>query len=85
MANTRKRCDGKTSRYKGVSWNPLGRNWKVQVTDDGRNRYVGVFKSSLVAALAYDAAAYRIHGGFAFLNFPERYKRKEVRHLSPQP
>lgn len=72
MANTRKRCDGKSSRFKGVSWNPIGSNWKAQVCHSGSNRYIGVYRSALLAALAYDDAAHVVHDGFAYLNFPER-------------
>ncbi len=72
MRNTRKRRDARTSRFKGVSWNALGRNWKAQIWESGRTRHLGVFATELQAAFAYDDAAYAIAGEFARINFPER-------------
>ncbi len=69
MGNTRKRSDAITSNYKGVSWNPIGFNWKAQITRNGFNRYIGVFANEIDAAIAYDDAAFELRGEFARLNF----------------
>lgn len=71
MANTRKRKGSLSSKYKGVSWNRIGKNWKVQINKDGKNTYVGVYKTEDEAAAAYDVQAKLVHGVFAVLNFPQ--------------
>lgn len=85
MANTRKRRDGRTSVFKGVSWCANAKRWRAQINRDGRNTHVGVYRSELKAALAYDDAAFALRGEFARLNFPERKRKllnKEVSHFS---
>ena len=81
MANTRKRCDGLTSRFKGVCRLPSG-TWRAQIVRGGTNTHVGCYPTALAAALAYDAVAYELRGRYAMLNFPERFNRKEVTHFS---
>lgn len=75
MANTRKRRDGITSKFKGVSKH--GRKWVAQMHHEGRNRYLGTFARPLAAALRYDDAVYEARGEYASLNFPER-KRQAI-------
>lgn len=58
---------GGTSRYKGVYRRPSGR-WSVQITKDRKVTTVGSFATEDEAALAYNAAARRLHGAFARLN-----------------
>jgi hypothetical protein len=78
MANTRKRCDGLSSQFKGVSWCRVTGKWKVQMQRNGRKRYIGVFRDEIDAAVAYDDSVYRASKEFAFLNFPERYRQGGV-------
>jgi hypothetical protein len=64
------RNQGKTrgkSRFKGVYWHRRGRKWCVFV---GKGNYIGLFKTEIEAALAYDAEARLRFGPFAALNFP---------------
>jgi len=60
---------GNTSGYKGAS--KSGRGWKAQIMVNRKVYYLGIFGTPKEAALAYDAAARRLHGEFACLNFPD--------------
>lgn len=61
-----------SSGYRGVSLKVRGnwRRWVAQIgANGGRHQHLGYFKTPEEAARAYDAAALRLHGGFAQLNF----------------
>jgi hypothetical protein len=60
----------KSSKYKGVYWHKRIRKWAAQITADKKSRHLGYFTSEIDAALAYDAAAKKLHGPFAAPNFP---------------
>lgn len=57
------------SGYKGVYVN--NESYQVQITSNGKRVYIGVYKTAVEAALAYDEAAKKYHGEFAYLNFPD--------------
>lgn len=67
---TAKRKSPGTSRYKGVSWVKCDAKWRAQIAVAGKNRTLGRFDDEGDAARFYDAAARRLHGRFATLNFP---------------
>ncbi len=71
--NCRKRNNA-TSGYYGVCRYPSKRSpWQVKVRGlDGKLRHVGVFKTELEAAHAYDKAIRAIRGTEAVTNFPLR-------------
>lgn len=71
MRNTRKRRGAKTSRYKGVSRHSQNGNWVAQIGINNRPVYVGSFDLEEDAARAYDAAARKVFGEFALVNFKE--------------
>jgi len=64
-ANAKKRIDGATSKYKGVSWDKSRGRWVAQVRGDIRGR----FDTEEAAARAYDAGAVELYGEFARRNF----------------
>jgi len=67
-ANQQPRKNG-SSKFKGVCWNKRDKVWDVRIRYNGRNLYIGSFKSELEAAKAYDSAARFYKGKFACTNF----------------
>lgn len=72
MRNTRKRRDAETSKFKGVSWHAGCGKWVVQLCENSRPIYIGLFNDEVEAAKAYDVAAKEKYGEFAFFNFPQK-------------
>jgi len=72
MSNTRKRRDGITSKYKGVSWCRNVGKWRVQIQHDRKPMHGGLFTDEVAAARRYDELALRIHGEYCNLNFPRK-------------
>ena len=65
----RKAIGGK-SKYVGVR--PGRRNaWRAQIKTNGKYLYLGLYLTEKAAARAYDAAARKLYGEFASLNFPK--------------
>lgn len=60
-----------TSSFKGVSWNTKQGCWYSMIHHQGKFHWLGHHDSEVSAAQAYDEAAKRFFGEFAWLNFPE--------------
>lgn len=60
-----KKTTGKTSKYRGVSWDKQHKKWKVQGRIDGKVVRLGSFNSELEASEIYDKYAKKYHGEFA--------------------
>jgi len=62
---------GTSSKYKGVSWYTSRKCWRAMIQTEGKNKALGYFESEIDAAKAYDEAARKYHGEFAYQNFGE--------------
>ncbi len=56
------------SGYKGVSWHKQQEKWTARIMADDKYQSLGLFNSILDAAKAYNQAATKYHGKFAWLN-----------------
>jgi hypothetical protein len=68
--NSRNR--GKTKRnksgYKGVSFHARTKKWQADIAHEGKGYYLGIHATPKEAALAYNKAARKYHGEFAYQN-----------------
>jgi hypothetical protein len=65
--NTQGREDS-SSCYKGVSWNKNARRWHAQIKHGSSRLHLGYYVDEWAAALAYNTAALRFFGEYAWLN-----------------
>lgn len=70
-----------TSGYKGVSWNKRAKKWMVTLKFNKQNFYYGLHINIYDAVVAYNNAAIKHFGEFAFLN---ELPIKEEINVSPQ-
>jgi len=68
--NSRAKFRSRSSRYKGASWHSKMNKWVSKISIDGKSVHLGYFDSEIPAARAYDAAAKKHRGQYAYLNFP---------------
>lgn len=68
----RRKCLGKSSKFKGVVWDKRKyvKKWKVMIGFNGKLHFLGYFDDEIEAAKAYDKAAMQYFNGYAKLNFP---------------
>lgn len=68
------------SRYKGVSWirRSKSRPWHAKIRVDYKSQHLGYFATEEEAGRAYDAAARRLFGEFAAVNFPQPGERSAL-------
>lgn len=66
-ASNQRKTSG-SSRFKGVSFSKNERKWRAQITAGYVNHPLGTFSNEEMAARAYDVAAIRLHGEFAYTN-----------------
>lgn len=66
--NRGKRAGTYSSKYKGVFFYKKSSRWRAQITVMGTIHYLGQFDSEILAAIAYNNAAIKLHKEFAVLN-----------------
>lgn len=66
-----RKSSSSSSQYKGVHRGRGERKWTARIRTKVRQERIGTFLSEIDAAKAYDKAAKRLQGEFAYLNFPE--------------
>ncbi len=57
-----------TSGAKGVYWRKERNKWQAQIKINQKQTYIGIFKDKTKAILAYNEAAYKHFGEFAYQN-----------------
>ena len=58
----------KYSKYKGVTFDPITKKWVANIGVRYKKIHLGVFKTELEAARAYNEGAVKYCGDFAYLN-----------------
>lgn len=61
---------GRTSKYRGVSFNKASGKWVVLLRVDGKVKWIGSSTSEIEAARIHDDFVFASRGEFAVLNFP---------------
>lgn len=69
--------EANTSGYKGVHWVKRDNKWQTRIWINGKRKSLGYFDDVIKAAEAYDSAAFRLHGEYAVLNFPQTWDGRE--------
>ncbi len=70
-----------TSKYKGVHWNKKSGLWEAAIRKDNKQVSLGMYKTELAAASAYNDSARRIWGEYAVLNDINEVDYRRMRHF----
>lgn len=65
--NAIKHCKS-ISKYKGVTYKKRMKRWLAAIAIDKKDIHLGVFDNEIDAARAYNEAAIKYHGEFAYIN-----------------
>ena len=68
--------------YRGIYWDTQAKRWIAHIKKDGKQTYLGSFKSEVDAAKAYDRSALEMHGMFTNLNFPVNHNELDNRRVN---
>lgn len=69
---------GTSSQYKGVYYDKKCQRWGADIICDKQKTFLGYFDSEFAAAIAYNEAALKLHGGFALLNNLENHQESDL-------
>lgn len=69
--NLRNRPPLKGREFKGITFRHEKGRWEAGIYIARRRLFLGTYKTDVAAARAYDAAAIKYFGEFAWLNFPD--------------
>jgi len=67
-----------TSGYKGVTFYKPTKKWRAQIKFKYKAMHIGYYENLEEAARAYDRAAIKYFGEFAYLNFPDELKNSKL-------
>lgn len=59
---------GSSSKYKGVHWSKIAEKWQAQIPAGNKTVWLGLYDSEEDAARAYNIAAVKYRGEFAYIN-----------------
>lgn len=80
------RTEGRTSKFRGVSWDKKARKWQATIYGGGTLYRLGWFTDDQLAAAVYDDASFVLHGEYGTRNFPARTPQPiELRKPVKQP
>lgn len=84
--NCNRRPAGKSSPYKGVSWDRTRKKWKATAWHNGESVPIGRYDDERDAARAADFKNVQLHGEYAYLNFPDEWpkERRQQVHANAQ-
>lgn len=76
--NSQKRVCPTSSKFKGVTWDKARGKWQAKICAGYNRVALGRFELEEDAARAYDAAAEKMHGEFAKVNFDNRLEKSNM-------
>ena len=63
-----RKIQNSSSKFKGVSWEKDSKKWRAYIRCENKQYYIGLFKTELDAAMAYNKRAIKLHNKYARLN-----------------